>query len=83
MVKSMIEEIERSDDIEDICSFIESIAHINGLKSNTELKGLRSYCENIGENKDDAKQLRELIRFIANLALRCDKVFGQKGTLPI
>lgn len=68
----MIEEVEKSNDLEDIWSFIESIAWINDSVKSKNLNGLRQYCENISQIKDDERQLIALINFIANLALRCD-----------
>lgn len=81
VVKSMLEELEKANDLDDIWAFIESIAAVNqSMKKNQdELRGLRHYCNAVNEDKNDGKQLAELIRYIANLALRSEHLFTKKG----
>lgn len=77
----MIDEVAQANELEDVVSFIESIADV-ACKSRSkqhDLKGIRLYCETINQSKDDGKQLLGLIKYIANLALRSEKLFDHKG----
>ena len=77
----MLEEIQKSKDIDDIVSFMESIAALNHwMKRYQEtLKGLRLYWEANSLIKDEKKKLIELINYIAGLALRSEKLFKSSG----
>ena len=77
----MLEEIQKSKDIDDIVSFMESIAALNHwMKRNQEtLKGLRLYWEANSLINDEKKKLIELINYIAGLALRSEKLFKSSG----
>ena len=79
IVKSMIEETFAAKDLDEACSFIESIAAVNNWmpRRQDELLGLRMYCETL--NKDDQLQLLNLIKYIATLALKSEKLFTKKG----
>lgn len=56
---------------------MESIAATTRVmgKNQDQLSGLRHYCKTVNSNKDDGKALVDLIRYIANLALRAEKLF--------